>query len=103
LAPIVRDRKGEYRKELSDMRRAGFVRVKIDGAVRDLGDELALNKNQRHTIEVIVDRLAIRAGIEKRLSDSLEVAFKYGHDLLKIERLDGNDRSGEEVYFSQRF
>ncbi|HZQ61612.1 MAG TPA: excinuclease ABC subunit UvrA, partial [Casimicrobiaceae bacterium] len=101
LAPIVRDRKGEYRKELSDMRRAGFVRVKIDGAVRDLGDELALNKNQRHTIEVIVDRLAIRAGIEKRLSDSLEVAFKYGHDLLKIERLDGKDAG--EIYFSQRF
>ena len=101
LAPIVRDRKGEYRKELSDLRRAGFVRVKVDGAVRELGEEIALNKNLRHTIEVIVDRLAIRHGIEKRLSDSLEVAFKYGHDLLKIERLDGKEAG--EVYFSQRF
>ena len=101
LAPIVRDRKGEYRKELSDLRRAGFVRVKVDGAVRELGEEIALNKNQRHSIEVIVDRLAIRHGIEKRLSDSLEVAFKYGHDLLKIERLDGKDAG--ETYFSQRF
>jgi excinuclease ABC subunit A len=101
LAPIVRDRKGEYRKELSELRRAGFVRVKVDGAVRELGEEIALNKNQRHTIEVIVDRLAIRRGIEKRLSDSLEVAFKYGHDLLKIERLDGKEAG--EVYFSQRF
>src|SRR5229473_2113069 len=101
LAPIVRDRKGEYRKELSDLRRAGFVRVKVDGAVRELGEEIALNKNLRHSIDVVVDRLAIRHGIEKRLSDSLEVAFKYGHDLLKIERLDAKEAG--EVYFSQRF
>ena len=102
LAPIVRDRKGEYRKELSDLRRAGFVRAKIDGKLYELGEEPTLNKNQRHTIEVMVDRLAIRRGIEKRLSDSLEVAFKYGQDLLKVERLD--DKKGEEaIYFSQRF
>src|SRR5712692_5668095 len=67
----------------------------------DLGDEINLNKNQRHTIEVMVDRLAIRSGIEKRLADSLEVAFKYGQDLLKIERLDA--RTDNEIYFSQRF
>jgi excinuclease ABC subunit A len=78
LAPVVRDRKGEYKKELSDLRRAGFVRAKVDGKLVELGDEINLNKNQRHTIEVLVDRLAIRRGIEKRLSDSLEVAFKYG-------------------------
>src|SRR5579875_363237 len=100
LAPVVRDRKGEYKKELSDLRRAGFVRAKIDGKLVELGDEINLNKNQRHTIEVIVDRLALRAGIEKRLSDSLEVAFKHGNDLLKIERLDGEPG---EIYFSQRF
>ena len=88
LAPIVRDRKGEYRKELSELKRAGFVRAKIDGKLHELGDEIGLNKNQRHTIEVMVDRLAIRKGIEKRLADSLEVAFKYGQDLLKVERLD---------------
>ncbi|MBV8356532.1 MAG: excinuclease ABC subunit UvrA [Deltaproteobacteria bacterium] len=118
LAPVVRDRKGEYKKELSDLRRAGFVRAKIDGKLIELGEEINLNKNQRHTIEVMVDRLAIRSGIEKRLSDSLEVAFKYGEDLLKIERLDGGphpdplpegagskgreQRIGE-IYFSQRF
>ena len=101
LAPIVRDRKGEYRKELADMRRAGFVRAKIDGKLYELGEEPALNKNQRHTIEVMVDRLAIRSGIEKRLADSLEVAFKYGQDLLKIERLEGAKEQG--IYFSQRF
>ena len=101
LAPIVRDRKGEYRKELADMRRAGFVRAKIDGKLYELGEEPTLNKNQRHTIEVMVDRLAIRSGIEKRLADSLEVAFKYGQDLLKIERLEGAKEQG--IYFSQRF
>jgi excinuclease ABC subunit A len=100
LAPLVRDRKGEYKKELSDLRRSGFVRAKIDGKLVELGDEINLNKNQRHTIEVMVDRLAIRSGIEKRLSDSLEVAFKYGQDLLKIEQLDGD---AAETYFSQRF
>jgi excinuclease ABC subunit A len=118
LAPVVRDRKGEYKKELSDLRRAGFVRAKIDGKLVELGEEINLNKNQRHTIDVMVDRLAIRSGIEKRLSDSLEVAFKYGEDLLKIERLDGGPHpdplpEGEgskgreqriaEIYFSQRF
>jgi len=101
LAPIVRDRKGEYRKELSDLRRAGFVRVKIDGQPYELGTEPALNKNQRHTIEVIVDRLAIRPGIEKRLADSLEVAFRHGQDLLKVERLESKGEAG--IYFSQRF
>src|SRR5208282_2203424 len=104
LAPIVRDRKGEYKKELADLRRAGFVRVKIDGKLIELGDDITLNKNHRHTIDVMVDRLAIRPGIEKRLADSLEVAFKYGEDLLKVERLDTTAKNGGgEIYFSQRF
>ena len=64
LAPIVRDRKGEYKKELSDLRRAGFVRARIDGKLVELGEEINLNKNHRHTIDVVVDRLAIRSGIE---------------------------------------
>jgi excinuclease ABC subunit A len=102
LAPVVRDRKGEYKKELADLRRAGFVRVKIDGQLTELGEEINLNKNQRHSIDVMVDRLVIRPGIEKRLADSLEVAFKYGEDLLKIERLDAKSEAGE-IYFSQRF
>jgi excinuclease ABC subunit A len=104
LAPIVRDRKGEYKKELSDLRRAGFVRAKIDGKLVELSDDITLNKNQRHTIDVMVDRLAIRGGIEKRLGESLEVAFKYGQDLLKVERLDTTAKNGGgEIYFSQRF
>ena len=92
LAPIVRGRKGEYRKELLELRKAGFVRARIDGTLRDLADDIALAKNDKHTIEVLVDRLVIRAGIEKRLADSLEVAFKYGDEVAKVEVLgDGAD------------
>src|SRR5574340_721419 len=81
LAPLVRGRKGEYRKELLDLRKAGFVRARIDGTLRDLADDISLAKNRKHTIEVLVDRLVIRAGIEKRLADSLEIAFKYGEEV----------------------
>jgi excinuclease ABC subunit A len=108
LAPIARGRKGEYRKELTDLRKAGFVRARVDGTLRELADDIALAKNIKHTIEVIVDRLVIRAGIEKRLADSLEVAFKYGDEVAKVEVLgDGAGASSggvkEEILFSQKF
>src|SRR5256714_4518901 len=67
LAPLVRGRKGEFRRELQDLRRAGFVRVRVDGEVHDLEDELSLAKNQAHTIDVVVDRLVVKPGIERRL------------------------------------
>src|SRR5881397_1812689 len=89
LAPIARGRKGEYRKELLDLRKAGFVRARIDGTLRDLAEEIALAKNAKHTIEVLVDRLVIHPGIEKRLADSLEVALKYGDEVVKMELLGG--------------
>jgi excinuclease ABC subunit A len=111
LAPIARGRKGEYRKELADLRKAGFVRARVDGTLRELADDLALAKNIKHTIEAIVDRLVIRAGIEKRLADSLEVAFKYGDEVAKVEVLDGASAGAsagaaevkEEILFSQKF
>jgi len=104
LAPIVRDRKGEYRKELLDLRKAGFVRARIDGTLRDLADDIALGKTLKHTIEVLVDRLVVRDGIQKRLADSLEVAFKYGNEVAKVEVLaDAPGGVPEEMLFSQRF
>jgi excinuclease ABC subunit A len=104
LAPIIRGRKGEYRKELVDLRKAGFVRARIDGTLRDLADDIALAKNIKHTIEVLVDRLVIRQGIEKRLADSLDVAFRYGDEVAKVEVLgDGADAVKEEIPFSQKF
>jgi excinuclease ABC subunit A len=104
LAPIIRGRKGEYRKELLDLRKAGFVRARIDGTLRELADDISLAKNNKHTIEILVDRLVIRDGIEQRLADSLDVAFKYGDEVAKIEVLgDGPDGVKEEILFSQKF
>ncbi len=103
LAPLARGRKGEFRKELVDLRKAGFVRARIDGALRDLADDIVLAKNTKHTIEVIVDRLVIRTAIEKRLADSLEVAFKHGDGVAKVEVLGDGTEVKEEILFSQKF
>jgi excinuclease ABC subunit A len=101
LAPIARGRKGEFRRELQELRRAGFVRVRVDGEVHDLEEELPLAKNQPHTIEVIVDRLVLKGGVERRLADSLEVAFRYGEEVCRI--LVGDGDGSTETVFSQRY
>jgi len=104
LAPLVRGRKGEYRKELIELRRAGFVRVRIDGRLHDLAEDIALARNQKHTIEVLVDRVVIRPGIEARLADSLGVAFKYGTDVASVSVLgERGDEPTSETLYSQRF
>src|SRR5439155_8105455 len=77
-APVVRDRKGEHRKELDELRRAGFVRVRVDGTVRELGEDIVLARTARHTIDVLVDRLVLRPGVQTRLADSLAVGFAHG-------------------------
>ncbi|MGH7802816.1 MAG: excinuclease ABC subunit UvrA, partial [Candidatus Binatia bacterium] len=100
LAPVVRGRKGEAKKEIEDLRCAGFVRARIDGAMRDLADEIVLARGEKHTIEAVVDRLTLRAGIEQRLSDSLEVAFRAGDEVVRIEVAGAAAR---ELVFSQRF
>jgi excinuclease ABC subunit A len=91
LAAMVRGRKGEYRKELSDMRRAGYVRARIDGKVVDLGDEIALDKQKKHTIEIIVDRLVMKPGdaLMRRLADSVETSLKLGGGLVGVLTEDG--------------
>jgi excinuclease ABC subunit A len=101
LAPVARGRKGEFRRELQDLRRAGFVRVRVDGEVHDLGEDLALDKNQPHTIEVVVDRLVLKSGVGRRLADSLEVAFRYGEEVCRI--VVGEGEGSYETLFSQRF
>ena len=92
LAPIVRGRKGEYRKELLDMRRAGYVRARIDGRIVDLGDEITLDKQKKHTIEVVVDRLVIKhdQAMARRMADSVENALKLAHGLIGV--LDQHDQ-----------
>lgn len=77
LSPIVRDRKGEYKKEIQQMRNEGFIRARIDGKIIDLTEDISLNKYKRHTIEIIVDRLKIKHGIERQLKASIETSLKY--------------------------
>jgi excinuclease ABC subunit A len=91
LAPIVRGRKGEYRKELLDMRRAGYVRARVDSLVVDLGEDIVLDKQKKHTIEVIVDRLVMKPAdaLAKRLADSVEIALKLADGLVGILTEDG--------------
>jgi excinuclease ABC subunit A len=92
LAPLVRGRKGEYRKELRQLQAEGFVRVRIDGEVRELGEEIILDKNKKHTIEVVVDRLVVKDGIASRLADSLETALRLGEGLVRVEVVGGESQ-----------
>jgi excinuclease ABC subunit A len=98
LSPIVREKKGEYRKELEDLRRDGFVRVRIDGQMRDLSEEIRLDKNKRHEIDVVVDRLAVKEGAEKRINDSFEIASHLSEGIVKVER-----EGSAPIVFSQKF
>ena len=91
LAPIVRGRKGEFRKEL-DALRARFSRARIDGQFRSLEDDIRLDRRRNHTIEVVVDRLVVRSGIERRLADSVETALGLANDIVLINSLDEGDR-----------
>jgi excinuclease ABC subunit A len=102
FGPVVRDRKGEYRKELLALRKAGFVRARVDGELRDLGDDIALARTHKHTIEVLVDRLVVRDGIAARLADSLEVALRYGDDVVRVDAEPEGGPPSEHL-FSQRF
>ena len=99
LAPVVKGRKGEHVKILEKMRRSGFVRVKIDGNLYDLSEEIRLEKNNKHLIEVVVDRLVVKPGIEKRLTDSIETVLSLSEGLLVVEEAD----SGEIQTFSSSY
>src|SRR5512140_2590556 len=77
LAPIVRDRKGHYRKELQEMRNEGFVRARIDNELTDLTQDIILEKKKRHTIEIVIDRLIIRDSAERQIREAVETAFRY--------------------------
>jgi len=89
LAPVVRGRKGEYRKELAEWQKAGFTRVRVDGEIYEIQDAPALDKKYKHDIEVVVDRLAVREGIETRLADSFETALKLAEGLAYVDMADG--------------
>lgn len=91
MAPIVRGRKGEYVKELDDARRSGFVRVRIDGSIYDLSEDIKMDKNKKHNIEVVVDRLVVSESIKSRLTDSIETATRLSKGLVLCNVIDGGD------------
>ena len=98
LAPVVRGRKGTHAKLLEQAKRSGYVRVQIDGNLYELSEEISLDKNIKHNIEIVVDRLIVKPGIEKRLSDSIETVLNLAEGLLMVDTMDGNVHN-----FSQSF
>ncbi len=98
LAPIVRGRKGEYVKELENQRKNGFVRVRVDGILYDLSEKISMDKNKKHNIEVVVDRLVVKPDVRSRLAESVETAVSLSGGLLLLDVVDG-----EEVLFSQNY
>jgi excinuclease ABC subunit A len=92
LAPVVRGRKGEFKKELAALRARGFTRVRVDGQLRSFDEDIKLDRRRNHTIEVVVDRLVLKPGIERRLAESVEVALNLADDIVVINTLDGGDR-----------
>ncbi len=101
LAPLVSSRKGEYKKIFNQIRKDGFVRVRIDGILQELDTDIDLEKNKKHDIEVVVDRLVIKKDVKKRLTESMETALKYGEGVVKI--FEGTGGKGTEHLFSERF
>jgi excinuclease ABC subunit A len=91
LAPVVRGRKGEYKKLFFDLQRQGYSRVRVNGTVRELGEEIELDKKRKHTIDVVVDRLVVRENLGSRLADSLETALRLADGIVTVEALDGGD------------
>src|SRR5690606_24905466 len=98
LAPVVRGRKGEYKKLFEEIRREGFVRVRVDGELRDVSEEIELDKNKKHEIAIVVDRIVVREGVESRLADSGETALKRADGIVLIDVV-----GSEELLFSERF
>ena len=98
LAPLVRGKKGEFQKELKKLQKEGFVRIRIDGEMRELSDEILLEKNKRHDIDLVVDRLVMKDGVRKRLRDSLEIAASHSGGMVRIVLA-----SGQEMLYSEKY
>ena len=100
LSPVARNKKGEFKREILDMKRKGFVRARINGEVRSLDEEIVLNKKFKHTLEVVVDRLVIKENMGKRLADSVETALNHGEGSLVVAILEDKEK---ELLFSEKF
>ena len=98
LAPIIRGKKGEHQKVLEEIKKEGFVRVRVDGEVKDIYEDIKLTKTKKHNIEVVVDRIVVKEGIESRLGDSIETVLKLSEGLVVVDII-----GGEEILFSTKF
>ena len=98
LSPIVRHRKGQHKKVFEKVKKEGFLRVIVDGEMHDISDEIELDKNKNHDIDVVVDRIIVKEKIESRLADSLEIATNLSDGIAKINVIDG-----EDLIFSTKF
>lgn len=98
LAPVVRGRKGEFQSKFDELKKSGYVRIKVDGEMRELSEEITLEKNKKHNIEVVIDRIVVKEGIAGRLADSLEAALKLADGIVWVEIIDG-----ETLTFSEKF
>ncbi len=98
LAPVVRGRKGEFQSKFDELKKSGYVRIKVDGEMRELSETIALEKNKKHNIEVVIDRIVIKEGVAGRLADSLEAALKLADGIVWVEIIDG-----ETLTFSEKF
>ena len=108
LAPVVRGRKGEHVKLLEKAKKSGFVRVVVDGSMYELSEEIKLDKNKKHSIDIVVDRLVVRQDVERRLTDSIETALQFAEGLMKIEVIGERDENGVQkentiINFSDSF
>jgi excinuclease ABC subunit A len=92
LAPIVRGRKGEFKKELAELKKKGFTKARVDGVFRSLDEDIKLDRRRNHAIDIVVDRLIVKSGIERRLAESIEMALTLADDILVINTLEGGDR-----------
>src|SRR5277367_1825443 len=104
LAPVIRGRKGEYRKEIADFMKRGFQRVKIDGEFHEIAEAPALDKKLKHDLEVVVDRLVVRPDMASRLSESFETALELADGLAIVEIADrANGQAPQQILFSSKF
>src|SRR5437867_3842776 len=102
MAPVVRGRKGEYKKLFFDLGRQGFTRVRVNGMVHEVTEDIPLDKNRKHTIEVVIDRLVVRDNLGSRLADSLETALRLADGVVQVEPVADGGKGGEPMLFSER-
>lgn len=98
LAPVVRGRKGEHRKAIEQIAKEGFIRIRVDGELREVTEPLNLDKNKKHSIEIVVDRIVVRSDVQGRISDSVQTALKFGEGIVFVDVI-----GGEELVFSEKF